>query len=236
MGSIRQSNKTAGKSFRMLALLSGAVLLTVVILLFWDPPIFRRFLGATNALIVFLGAMFPGFWAIYWLTTRHRLSIHEKGSLSAAFRTHGVVLLFPCIAILVDLAIVFPRDTNILFPKSLLFYPAIAFLVEVLFHLLPLWVVLFLLDIFARSKMKQSMWLGLVVVALLEPTFQIFFMESLPIWASVVIWCNLFAFNLFQLNTFRRYGFFVMYILRLIYYLIWHILWGALRLEILFNG
>jgi hypothetical protein len=45
---------------------------------------------------------------------------------------------------------------------------------------------------------------------------------------------HILAINLAGLFLFRRFGFLPMYALRLFYYLIWHILWGYLRLSVLF--
>ena len=38
--------------------------------------------------------------------------------------------------------------------------------------------------------------------------------------------------NLTLLSIFRRYGFFAMYGFRVAYYMIWHIIWGYIRLQV----
>jgi hypothetical protein len=50
----------------------------------------------------------------------------------------------------------------------------------------------------------------------------------------VFVFFHLLTFNLVQFWLFRKFGFLVMYILRMIYYLFWHILWGIWRLDFLF--
>lgn len=123
---------------------------------------------------------------------------------------------------------------NIPYPESLLFYPAMGFLVEVLFHVLPLAVLLFLFNaIFNTTASPALVWVTMVIVALLEPTYQVI-MDPYPIWALITVWINLFLFNMLQLLVFRQYDFVSMFALRLFYYLIWHIIWGSLRLDLLF--
>ena len=89
---------------------------------------------------------------------------------------------------LTDLMIVFPADVNVTFPGSLLFYPAIAFVVEVLFHLMPL---SFILPVFASICKKTSrnriILICVPIVSMLEPVFQIAIgsWERYPAWAPV---------------------------------------------------
>ena len=109
------------------------------------------------------------------------------------------------------------------------------FLVEVLFHVLPLSLLLFITGaLFKNINHERLIWGSIAIVALLEPVYQVVFMESALVWAKIVTGVNLFLFNLTQLTIFKRYDFISMYLSRLIYYAIWHILWGHLRLELLY--
>jgi hypothetical protein len=76
----------------------------------------------------------------------------------------------------------------------------------------------------------------LLIVALLEPVFQTVLSASgeIPLPGLVAVFVNLFIFNVAQLALFRRSGFLAMYGSRLVYYLIWHIIWGHFRLAIIF--
>ena len=87
---------------------------------------------------------------------------------------------------------------------------------------------------FRRIVIDRVVLTCILIVALFEPTYQVIFMETYPIWAKVAVWVNLFFFNTTQLFIFRKYGFISMYALRLLYYLIWHVIWGVIRLEFLF--
>jgi hypothetical protein len=49
------------------------------------------------------------------------------------------------------------------------------------------------------------------------------------------VWLHVAAINLAQLLLFRRHYFVSMLTLRLAYYGIWHVAWGHLRLQVLFE-
>ena len=144
-------------------------------------------------------------------------------------------MLFTSIAIYIDLKNPFPKDTHILFPESLLFYPVIAFFVEIVFHVLPFALLLVLSTaIFKNVAFQKHLWISIVIVALLEPSYQTINMASSPTWAVAIIFINLFLFNLTQLIVFKKYDFITMYFFRLLYYMIWHVIWGYFRLDFLF--
>jgi hypothetical protein len=155
-----------------------------------------------------------------------------KGILVAA----GLAVLQGLIIILLDLKAIFPEDVNRPFPDSLLFYPIFGFVVEVIFHLLPLALFLFILSSIFNLDFEKVIWPCILVVALLEPTFQTIlgFSKPYPTWVTVCVFVNILLINLFQLSIFKRYDFVSMYSFRLVYYAIWHILWGQLRLGLLF--
>jgi hypothetical protein len=132
----------------------------------------------------------------------------------------------------------FPATTNILFPESVLFYPAVGFFVEILFHVLPLTVLLLLLNSLLKGTDQQVIfWISIVVVSLLEPIYQSSNMASssyYPVWEVLYVGLHIFLINLCQLLIFKRYDFVSMYTFRLVYYMFWHIGWGYLRLRLLF--
>jgi len=211
-----------------------AVLLFAAIIDFSEPDYFGRFIGDINPLLsISLGGII-GFYLLLILTNKYGFTIFKPESVKKTLRHVWKIILFATIAIVVDCIMVFPKDLNIPFPDSLLFYPAIAFFVEIVFHVIPVGIILSISTaIFKNSDKKKLTLFSIILVALIEPTFQIM-MDDYPIWALIITWVNLYLFNLFQLLTFKRYGFIAMYLFRLIYYLIWHILWGHFRLDLLF--
>lgn len=136
----------------------------------------------------------------------------------------GSALAVP--TILVDLAHPFPATMNAAFPASLIFYPSIALVAEAAFHLVPLALLLTLL---------RRPLVAIALAACVEPVFQTAFAApGEPIWQTAFVAVNVFAIGFLQIVLLRRYGIAALLALRLTYYLWWHIVWGGLRLEILF--
>ena len=145
--------------------------------------------------------------------------------------------LLALVMILFDSRIALPEGINRPFPESLLFYPTIGFVVEILFHVLPLTLLLLLMtSIFKGLTFEQIIWPCILLVALLEPIFQTSFSLSgeYPWTAVIFIALHNFLFNFVQLALFKRFDFVSMYSFRLVYYLLWHIVWGVMRLQRLF--
>ena len=228
------SNAAQKLQFRILTILLIVVLVFTVILNITIPEIFQRFFGKLNPIIVILVSSIFGFLSLFYLSKYWRFNIYDKINLKELIRFFLLLVIFVSAAIFIDLNFVFPVDMNILFPESILFYPTIAFFVEIVFHVLPFGLLLITLNtIFKTIPFKKLVWVCIIIVALFEPTYQIYF-DSYPIWVTVTIWLNLFLFNITQLVIFERYNFIAMYVYRLLYYLFWHIIWGSFRLELLF--
>ncbi|MGB5498039.1 MAG: hypothetical protein WBM77_03850 [Maribacter sp.] len=220
--------------FRTLLLLVLVFISLVGLLSYSNKFIFERFLGSVTPWVFAVVISILGIAAFALLLIDKGFVVYKKKEGMAFLWVALPVLLFVSIAVLVDWQIVYPADMNIPYPESLLFYPAMGFLVEVLFHLLPLAVLLFLFNaIFKTTANPALVWVVMVIVALLEPTYQVI-MDPYPNWALITVWVNLFLFNMLQLWAFRQYDFVSMFALRLFYYLFWHIIWGSLRLDLLF--
>jgi hypothetical protein len=208
------------------------------ILYYSNRLLFQRFLGRTNPLIPFLCAIALGFISLSWLLSQRWFVIYAKGNLSGRLGASGLAALLGIIMILVDTRIVFPAGTNVPFPASLLFYPAIGFLAEILFHMLPLTVLLAILNLILKNANPETMiWISILIASLLEPVYQTMNMASsgqFPLWAVIYVGFHVFTINLFQLLAFKRYDFISMYSFRLVYYMFWHIGWGYVRLRLLF--
>jgi hypothetical protein len=147
----------------------------------------------------------------------------------------GLATLLAVAIVVADLLIRYPENTNVPVPRALLFYPTVGFVAEVVFHLLPLMLLLLALSAFRhRLGADHVVWIAIVITALAEPTFQILFKGQRLTWASAYTWIHIFAIAFLQLQVFRRYDFVTMYTFRLIYYAYWHIIWGVIRLKVLF--
>lgn len=160
-----------------------------------------------------------------------------RGRAGALAATLLATVLVPPV-IVVDVLGGFPRDLNVAVPEALLFYPTIALVAEVAFHLAPLALLLGLLGrLRDRLGPGRTVWIAIVVASSIEPVFQVVLAggES-PTWAVGYVGVHLAAFGLVGLYLFKRYDFLTLYLFRIVYYLHWHILWGVARLELLFGA
>ena len=146
----------------------------------------------------------------------------------------GLATVLGIAIVIADLVFRYPEDMNAPIPQALAFYPSVGLIAEVVFHILPLTLVLIaLLPFRDRLGTHRATWIAITLVAVAEPTFQVFFGGEVPPLA-VYTWIHVFAIAFLQLYVFRRYDFVSMYSLRLVYYAFWHLIWGALRLKLLF--
>lgn len=135
----------------------------------------------------------------------------------------GAALALPTVAL--DIALPFPADINAPLPEALAFYPAIGVVAETVFHLLPF----ALISLIAPGRPERAIVAG----ALVEPVFQVAAGGG-PVLQNAIMAAILFGFGLVQMNALHRHGFAAAYVLRIGYYLVWHIAWGAARLTLLF--
>ena len=202
-----------------------------------DPLAFAAFLGRINPLLVIVFIIFLGILMMTALLRWGWFQVYRRENRWGFLWAAGLAILFGMVMILFDRQVVFPEDTNVPFPRSLLFYPVMGYVVEVLFHLAPLTLFLFLLvSFFPRVDYEKIIWPYFLVIAALEPTFQVYFFlpDQPPLWTVFFLWIHLFLFDGTQLYLFKRYDFLSMFTFRLVYYLVWHIVWGQVRLDQLF--
>ena len=217
--------------------LSLAIIVLAGVLYRVDSRPFQKYLGSLNPLVtIFCIALF-GLLPVRFLLSRGWFVINAKAALRGVLLSAILAALFAAIMVLVDRKVVFSASLNVPFPQSLLFYPAIGYVVEILFHILPLAVLLFsLTSLFKITDYKVTIWLCILGVSLLEPIYQTLgFVGKYPVWSVVYVGLHLLLFNLLQLSIFRRYDFISMYSFRLVYYLLWHVVWGHVRLGLLFH-
>jgi hypothetical protein len=216
--------------------LAVATLLAVLSFLGYPPLLLRLFIGI-NPLIGVLPVSLLGFFLFAFLISRCCLAIHRKGHLKGYLYASGLAALLGLIAIIVDFSTrIYSADINVLFPKSLLFYPAMGYVAEILLQLLPLTVVLIVLSpLSERISRNKTMWGSIFVASLPEPVFQTLGVSGqLPLWFALIEFVRIFFVVLSQLTFFKHYDFVTMYWFRIVYYITWHIVWGHLRLIFLF--
>lgn len=218
-----------------LGLVSFAALgFTALASLFPGTP-FQRYLGSINPILAVALVTAVSFGSLGFLHSRGWFQILAKGKgrqgvvVSAAIATLFAIAVVPA-----DLIIRFPQDMNVAPPQSLFFYPAIGYVVEVALHALPLAILLALFGPLAKQmNASRLIWLCILPTSLIEPILQvrIGYARKPLSGTEVYVGLHVFAFNLLQLAVFRRFDFVSMYLVRVVYYLYWHIIWGYLRLQ-----
>jgi hypothetical protein len=213
-----------------LVLCVGAVVLTA-----WqtvvDRSVFERFFGALNPIGVMMLAALVGAIAMAYLQGNSDFAMLGPGaSRDAMLIIAWAVPVFSAAAIGADLVLRFPEDTNVAVPDALRFYPAIAVFVECALHVVPIAALVALLG--APTGLDLTFWRIAIPVALIEAVLQTAYATS--IGTSIFSAIHLTVFGVVQVWIFWRFGFAWMLGFRLAYYAVWHLAWGAVRLDLLF--
>lgn len=199
-----------------------------------DDAEFERFIGGVSPIVAVGVAGLVGMASLSILDTRGWVGTdpRRRGLARSTLLAGG----FGAAILIADSTLGFGESINISWPTSILFYPVMGFVAEVAFHLAPL----ALVDVVTR---RTSWTLGagkaiapLVLVASIEAVYQLLgsaTAETSP-WLLAYLALHMSVFGFLGLTALRRHGFGAMMWLRLVYYLIWHVVWGALRLEVLF--
>lgn len=208
-----------------------------VVLSIFPTASFRLFFGDISALLVISLLILVGFGSMKLVLSRGWFNIYRRGNLRQLPQFSIAAVLFLSGAIFIDVTFPFPVDINLPFPKSILFYPIMGYVVDILFHVVPLTLLLVvLLRVFKNVDRERILFVCILIVSIIEPVYQYMFIPSIgkPLWLDIFDGTRLFLFSFVQLNILKRYDFISMYSFRLVYYLLWHILWGSIRLLILF--
>ena len=193
MTKIKELISTEKSQYLVFLGLSFAALGLSGIIYFANNQPFQRFIGGINPLLAGIFMILLSAILFTVLLSHGWFAIYKKDNLKALYRSSGLAAILGVIMILVDLKIVFPANTNILFPVSLLFYPAIGFFVEILFHVLPLTLLLCTLTSLFRNIRYEYIWISIFIVALLEPVYQTLWMDSrYPLWAVAYVGFHVF--------------------------------------------
>ncbi len=172
---------------------------------------------------------------LQYLMSEASFAVHKINSCNDYFVIAGIAVLFGLEVIVADTWFAeYPADINAPFPHSLLFYPTIGFIVEIVFHLLPVAASIFAISRFTKLPKNTVVWISIIVAASLEPLYQMWFSSHDSLITLIYTGIHVFLFSLVQLLIFKRFGFISMYCFRLVFYAIWHVAWGAIRLDLLF--
>ena len=118
--------------------ISLVALIFILVLLPSSGKYFRRFFGETNAILVIVVASAVGTASLWALRSSYEFVILKGGSTFRGVALSLALATVLAVAIVIaDFIIRYPQDMNVPVPQSLLFYPAIGFVAEIVFHVLP---------------------------------------------------------------------------------------------------
>ena len=229
--SLRRWSPSTRRAYLPWVATAGAATAAVGLLRLAGSSDFERFLGPLPPTLTMAALGVAGLGALGVL---ERHGFWRRACASRTARGLAVATLatlpFAVVAIAVDVVVGFPQDTNVAWPDAWLFYPAIAVAAETVFHLLPLAGLTWLSGSRMRGRSIDGRTAALIVpTAAVEPAAQVLLGTALPAFVMP----HVFVFGLLQLSLLRRYGYLPMLWFRVCYYLLWHVLWGGARLELL---
>lgn len=196
-----------------------------------DRSVFEDYVGPTNPVVVMAGAAVAGAIAMAYLQGSSTFAIVGPGGARDAISVITLAVpLLALVAIGADLVLRFDEDAHVALPDALRFYPAIAVLVELVLHVVPIAVLVAILG--APTGLDVTFWRIAIPVALIEAVLQAVYATS--VGTSVFSAVHLIVFGVVQVWMFWRFGFVWMLAFRLAYYALWHVAWGVARKELLF--
>lgn len=196
---------------------------------------FERFIGAVSPVVAVAVAGAVGATALAMLDSAGWVG--SDPSRRGLAGTTAIALGLGAAIIVADSALGFGEDINVLWPASILFYPVMAFIAEVAFHLVPLALIVTASKRWSTGPTaRRAAMAPIVAVALFEAGYQVVGSASGGVspWLLMYLAFHMIAFAVAGLTALRRYGFGAMLSLRLVYYAIWHVGWGVFRLDLLF--
>lgn len=118
------------------------------------------------------------------------------------------------------------QSTDIAFPASLFVYSAAAIFVEVVYRLLTIPLLLGLISIVVRSQSarEKAFWVLAILTSLIEPMTNTAASQYLSSLALTFVLVQSFAANFLQAVFFRKYGFLAAILLRVAFYIPFHVI------------
>lgn len=218
-------------------LLLMAYLVLVKLSITWFPDAFRSTAQAAVfawPMIAVLTVLGPGG---LWLLRRNGLPAfwNQRGSLARPV-LWGIALGLLAIGtdLLTGWTEVVARklgmaSIHIDFPASLLIYPGGAVIVDVIYYLVPIPLLVWLISgVLLKGRHREPVfWTVGALAAAIEPLTQDLGYPG-PAWVMLLLLAEDYALNLAQVVLLRRDGFLAAVLLRVSFYLVWHVAWGAL--------
>jgi hypothetical protein len=116
---------------------------------------------------------------------------------------------------------------HISFPASAIVYPGGAIIVEILYRLFPLSLLVWLVSnmLLRGRRQTETFWAAAIVLSTIEPLGDIG-LKTFGLATMTAVFAEDYALNLTQAYLFRRLGFLAAVLMRVVFYVVWHVLWG----------
>ena len=123
------------------------------------------------------------------------------------------------------------QSTDVAFPASIFVYSAAAIFVEVVYRLLTIPLLLGLISIIVRSQgaREKVFWMLAILTSLIEPLTNTAASQYLTPLALTFVLIQSFAANFLQAVFFRKYGFLAAILLRVAFYIPFHVIGSFLK-------
>jgi len=217
-------------------------LFCVKLAILFNPEVFRSTAQAAVFDWVFLLIWMAAGVIGVWLSQRTGFpdGWDRKIPLSGRMITPAAVgLILGVFAILIDLMTHWSEfvagkmnlpSIHIPFPASLLVYPGGAIIVEVIYRLLPIPLLLWMVStlLFKGRWQEQTFWALAILTSLIEPLGDLG-LRSLGLGAMLAVFLQDYALNISQAYFFRKYGYISAILLRVAFYVVWHIGWERMQ-------
>lgn len=118
------------------------------------------------------------------------------------------------------------QSTDVAFPASIFVYSAGAVFVEVVYRLLAIPLLLGMISIFVRgqSAREKAFWVLAILTSMIEPLTNTATSQFLAPLALAFVLVQSFGTNLLQAAFFRKYGFLAAILMRVAFYIPYHVL------------
>jgi hypothetical protein len=122
------------------------------------------------------------------------------------------------------------KTIHIDFPASLLIYPGGAIIVNVIYRIFPIPLLLWLISgVLLKGRAQTKIfWILAILTSFVEPLSDLGLRKYGFLMMSSVFLED-YALNFSEAYLFRKFGFLTPILMRIVFYLLWHVLWGVVR-------
>jgi hypothetical protein len=152
--------------------LSVVILIFLGILNYRNPELFTPYFSWLNPFLATSLVISIGMISLWPILRLECFYIYREKEARVFLLICSLAIAFGLVMIIVDLIVILPADINVWFPASLLFYPVMGYVAEVMFHLLPLSMLLWLFTSYFKINYQKIIWPVILATSLIEPFYR----------------------------------------------------------------